>query len=273
MAEISRVEAFRAADKRPWVCMLCTKPNHYLLESCGTCKRQRGQIPYSLSWNLPFHPRGASVDQADKSLETRKVQAFLEAGVCPDVQDHCGWTGVHWAAALGRDDLLSLYVKHKADLDKPRPDGVTPLHLACLMGWHTSVLFLVQNGANIEAGTLREGKTPLHIAAEYDRAKCIQSLVLAGAEVNAITKFGKHAPLHFACLHNSYDAATALLSASQDPRRLACYDEVLDLNAKDVDGWSPYNIAAYRGFSKVCKLLESYGAEMDATVFPEKSSG
>ena len=267
MGEVSRVEAFRSQENLSWVCVVCTKRNHQLSKHCEACKRVRGAIPHSLSWTLPFHPKGSSVDQADKSLENRRIDAFLQSGVSPDLQDDCGWTGVHWAAALGRDDLLALYVKYKANLDLARPDGATPLHLACLMGWHTSVLYLVQHGATIQAGTKQEDVTPLHVAAEYDRAKCIQSLVLAGAGVNAVTRFGEHTPLHMACLHGNYDAATALLSASQDPRRLASFDELLDLNAKDVDGWSAYNIAAYRGFTRVCKLLESYGADLDSAVF------
>ena len=54
---------------------------------------------------------------------------------------------LHLAAAIGHLELVQCLLSHKADMDKARFDGATPLFMAAAGGFPTVVDYLLQKGA------------------------------------------------------------------------------------------------------------------------------
>nr|XP_054764514.1 protein fem-1 homolog B-like [Lytechinus pictus] len=75
--------------------------------------------------------------------------------------------GIVLSTAISNDtvsDELLEQCSQEGCLDVPDVDGKTPLMLACLKGLENVVKFLLENGANPNSKSLKEGNTPLHYA-------------------------------------------------------------------------------------------------------------
>ena len=113
------------------------------------------------------------------------------------------------------------------------------------MGREDVVLGLIDSGGvNVNHANL-EGLKPLYVAALNGRALCIPILLRAGANINDKSK-GETA-LHAAARARSYglDVARILIDAGSD------------LAAKNTEGQSPGQLAAFLGKSDVAKLIGS----------------
>mmetsp|Transcript_2040 Transcript_2040/g.4127 ORF Transcript_2040/g.4127 Transcript_2040/m.4127 type:complete len:289 (-) Transcript_2040:32-898(-) len=255
-------------SKEHWYCTVCTKRNNGLNRDCEVCARPRGHIPDTF---LPFHPPYMTYQGAAKFLDRLKIKAYLQAGVDPDSKDSDGWTGLHWAMALSRLDLVDLYLEYGADLNATRDDGWTPLHVACQVGDEAGALLLLHRGADPNAPGAIEGYTPLHVAVREGNKECVEGLGLAGADLNARTLVSKFTPLHIACIRGHYECIVSLILVSGDPLRKAAIRQEtalaglpLDISAKDADGWAPYHLAKLRGYTDINALLDTHGAGVDA---------
>ena len=62
--------------------------------------------------------------------------------------------------------------------------GLTPLHVASFMGCMNIVIFLLQQGANANAPTMR-GEAPLHLASRANQTDIVRILLRNNAEVDA----------------------------------------------------------------------------------------
>ena len=62
--------------------------------------------------------------------------------------------------------------------------GLTPLHVAAYMGHNQVIVFLIQQGANPNAQTVR-GETPLHLATRGNQVEAMGILLRNGAQVDA----------------------------------------------------------------------------------------
>lgn len=164
------VIAAEEKNRGVWHCALCTKENGPDDEKCVVCGRVNTWKPERAKhvsrtankYYLPFHPKCAKFPYATR-MEYKEFQALLEAGVSPNDADSEGWTGLHWASALGRVDLVKLFAKHEVNLDAQRYDMWTALHIACQSGHSEVVHALLALGADMEL-TTNEGKTPMHVS-------------------------------------------------------------------------------------------------------------
>lgn len=257
LAQLALGESSSQSSQAPsaWRCTLCTKVNEAASLRCACCKRARGHL--ASDQYLPFHPPYANLEGAARFLDYRKIEAFLQAGVDGAQTDSQGWTGLHWATALSRLDLVELYLAHGVSVDVARTsDGFTPLHVAAQMGDHEVLLHLLNRGADPDARCLHEGRTPLHVACRENHPACVEALGMAGADVNAAACHTAFTPLHVAALAGSYESARSLVLVAEDPLRV-WHGELcgLDYNAVDVDGWTPYNIAMLRKHEDIAALI------------------
>lgn len=69
----------------------------------------------------------------------RCVEVLLGHGAQPNAHQHGGWTALMGAAASGREDMVSLLIRYKADPEVASDDGRTARDLAREHG-HTAVL-------------------------------------------------------------------------------------------------------------------------------------
>eukprot|EP00697_Spironema_sp_BW2_P004744 gnl/Spiro4/16428_TR8828_c0_g1_i1.p1 gnl/Spiro4/16428_TR8828_c0_g1~~gnl/Spiro4/16428_TR8828_c0_g1_i1.p1 ORF type:complete len:156 (-),score=44.84 gnl/Spiro4/16428_TR8828_c0_g1_i1:203-634(-) len=95
---------------------------------------------------------------------------------------HDGLSPLHIAAALGRDDIISLLLHtRRCDIDKQNDFGCTPLHYASANGHHSTVQLLLSAGANVGALS-EECEAPVGYAANPAVADTLE----AEAELNSV---------------------------------------------------------------------------------------
>ena len=141
-----------------------------------------------------------------------------------------------------RDDAAS----EASDVAPTNPNRILISELAAEgMGREDVVLGLIDSGGvNVNHANL-EGLKPLYVAALNGRATCIPMLLRAGANINDKSK-GETA-LHAAACARSFglEVARILIDAGSD------------LAAKNAEGQSPGQLAAFLGKSGVAKLIGS----------------
>ncbi|GFR68143.1 26S proteasome non-ATPase regulatory subunit 10 [Elysia marginata] len=111
---------------------------------------------------------------------------FADNCILLDVQDSKGQTALHVACNMRREDLASLYVSLKANLNTPDHSGNTVLHRAIRMNLETTALMLCELGANTNAVNDLFW-TPLHEAARTGNENIMAKLIRHGSEVDAMT--------------------------------------------------------------------------------------
>ena len=77
--------------------------------------------------------------------------------------------------------------------------------------WDTTVAqFLYERGIDIHCGD-KSGKTPLHIAASTNHREMVVWLIKQGADIEAETTIEKQTPVHYAARNDSVQALDALI--------------------------------------------------------------
>ncbi|MBK4735709.1 ankyrin repeat domain-containing protein [Noviherbaspirillum pedocola] len=79
------------------------------------------------------------------------VRALIEKGA---EVNQTGWTALHYAAANGHNDIVSLLLEHFAYIDAESPNGTTPIMMASRGGHIMTVKLLLDEGAD---ATLKNG--------------------------------------------------------------------------------------------------------------------
>ncbi|XP_066529997.1 ankyrin repeat and SOCS box protein 4 [Hoplias malabaricus] len=87
------------------------------------------------------------------------------------------------------------------------------IHVCMMYNALESALVLLQRGAAVNRKP--NGKTPLHVACEVSHADCVNLLLNWGAKVNSISLSG-HTPLHYCITHESVDCAKQLILKGAD---------------------------------------------------------
>ncbi len=148
------------------------------------------------------------------------------------------------ASALGRLDVIQRQVKKRpAVINWFSRDGFTPLQLACFFGREESALWLMEQGADVDAVAKNpQGISPIHAAAANGNLAIIQALLANGADVNA-KQHNDFTPLHTAADHGSVEMAQLFL------------DHGADIAAATVDGRTAADIAREKGHLPLLPLL------------------
>jgi ankyrin repeat protein len=122
-----------------------------------------------------MHPK-IQLDQRAKNGDTaimlaayleqkETVQRLIEAGA---QVNQAGWTALHYAAVVGRLDIIEMLIARFAYIDAETPNKTTPLMLAARRGEMNVVKFLIAEGADISLkNTL--GWTAYDFAVESER--------------------------------------------------------------------------------------------------------
>ena len=162
--------------------------------------------------------------------------------------------------------------------------GWTRLHHAARKGWCSAITWLLEQGADVNAGAPTWRHTPLHGAAEHDKRGAAVLLLDASARVDDRNRYGNTA-LHFAAAKGHTNMCKLLLSrgASLDARRYDGDDPeayarrcgrtaTADLLAavRAAGGWRPYCTAqrpyCTAQFRELRRELLAPGAVAESTV-------
>jgi ankyrin repeat protein len=119
------------------------------------------------------------------------AEELLNYGASPNAKSSNGRTALHQAASQGATKVIEVLLAHKADINMPDDRGYTPLHAAVQyrIGKINVAELLVNNGADVDAKSYREGVTPLREAISTGDTEVVKLLLSHGADVNALSKY------------------------------------------------------------------------------------
>lgn len=174
--------------------------------------------------------------------EREKLRQTLEKfPLWMNARDGSGWGPLHWAAFIGREDILRWLLQKGAEISKPG-DKVSPLHVAAAWSKRECLLELLEAGSDLNVRD-PQGWTALFWCAFSGRTKLLELLIKRGADVNLRDDLGR-TPLHIAAEQGHLSAVAALVGSGAN------------LSAKDFSlGQSPLHRAAERGHLAVAECL------------------
>jgi hypothetical protein len=162
-------------------------------------------------------------------LGFRDLAEHLIAEHPEDVNARGGYqvTPMHAAASAGHSNILFLLTEHGADVNDEDERDKTPLHRASENARMEAGQFLLDSGADIDAGIL----TPLSRAASKGHAEFARMLLEHGAMIDAPDGIGR-TPLHWAVIMGKTQVVRLLL------------DHGADVNARDITGKTPSQLGS-----------------------------
>ena len=177
-----------------------------------------------------------------KGLMLRRVSCFC--------LNNKGQYPIHLAAALGQLQILKLFVNYAPEsVDVQDTLLRTPLIWASLKGHIQCVMYLLQNGANIEAQD-QTGLSPLFASLAEARCAVARLLVSYGANIHIIDLVC-YTPLHYAVGLGDVQLVKDLLEVG------------VEIDATDVDNWTPFYMAVIYEKYSILPLLISKGADVN----------
>lgn len=167
--------------------------------------------------------------------KTAVVEALRAAGAEPDV---------FAAAALGDlARLQTLAERWSGYLNIFARDGFTPLQLACYFNQETTALWLIEQGADVNAAAKNKMEiAPIHATATHGNLAILRALLEKGAAVNAKQE-GGYTAVHQAAHRNNLPMAQLLLEFEADPHQ------------PDVKGQTAHQLAQAEGNDAVAAIL------------------
>ena len=139
---------------------------------------------------------------------------LIDKGADVNLQDHQGYTALHYAVERKNFDAVSCLVYNGADVNLFTFSKRTPLMLACQSQNMDAINFLLNKGADVNLQG-HQGYTALHYAVETKNFDAVRCLVHNGADVNLFTSY-KDTPLMLACQSRNMDAINFLLNKGAD---------------------------------------------------------
>jgi ankyrin repeat protein len=176
-------------------------------------------------------------------------------------RDVWGYTILHRAIDENAEAIVNLIVRRCAQDQVATCQGYTPLHLAISGGRNKIAKMLVDAGFDLSSKNLG-GKSPLHFAYSQSGrnsnfAEIVQLMLAKGADPSIIAKFQE------TILH-------ATLRADQKPNLTVIQmviDAGVDVNALDIDGFSPLWVSVTNGHEDAFELLLTHGADPHIQTF------
>eukprot|EP00698_Gefionella_okellyi_P006227 TRINITY_DN15622_c0_g1_i1.p1 TRINITY_DN15622_c0_g1~~TRINITY_DN15622_c0_g1_i1.p1 ORF type:complete len:883 (+),score=204.90 TRINITY_DN15622_c0_g1_i1:117-2765(+) len=162
-------------------------------------------------------------------LPSRRISELVRPASCI-----AGVTPLHMASVLGDADIVATLLEHGCSADDVTDEGETSLHWSARAGHADVSALLLLKGAAV-APTNIYGETPLHVACAAQRIACAGLLITQGAPVDSADSAGR-TPLFLSLKHGQKDTALLLLRSNVDVVRGDSTDTTpLHLIAKDGD--------------------------------------
>ena len=86
-----------------------------------------------------------------------------------------GWTPLHYAAAVGNNEIVALLLENSAYIDAESPNHTTPLMMAARGGHIRTVKLLLDEGADISVKN-EQGMTVLDFAEQHGQTEIVEGL-------------------------------------------------------------------------------------------------
>lgn len=258
------------------------------METKGHNHHQERPTPSS-SGETPEHNNHLLI-KAVKDEDIERVRQLLDMGADVNFQDEDGgWTPLHNAVNISREDIVDLLLRHGADPCLRKNNGATPFIVAGIMGNVELLKLFLSKGSDVNEYD-DNGFTAFMEAAWYGKVEALRFLYKNGAEVNLgrktqedqmkIRKGGATALMdaakkgHVNALKILLDEMGADVKACDNMGRNALIhafmnsnertmeaiarlllDHGVDVNARGEKGKTPLILAVEKGNSNLVKML------------------
>jgi ankyrin repeat protein len=204
----------------------------------------------------------AALHSAARAGRVIVCEMLLQADGCElEVRDRLGLTPLAYAVRQGHLRVVELLHRQwGADLSTTHAHG-TLLHLAAASGQRSVLEYLLHNGLDVNAATVR-AVTPMWVAAQEGKIVAVQTLLEHGASITAVDAQGENA-LMIAVRQGHTGVVKLLLSSGGSSSQPA-----VDVNAVSAKGDTALHLAACRDSTDAAALLLQRGASV--TVPTEK---
>jgi ankyrin repeat protein len=168
------------------------------------------------------------------------------------VQNRGGETAAVLALSMCHFEVLEMLLMFGLDVNEVMADCEfeTLLLRSCALGMEEAVLFLLQHGASVEAGSARSGETSLILASRHGYTRIVTLLLQHGADVDAVD--GKlRSALYMACRYGHVETVNVLLYSCPD------------LDQTSSEGDTALAAACERGDLVLLRMLQQQGAGID----------
>ena len=183
---------------------------------------------------LPKAPPGSADEQLFYPRSATMAEFLISSGASVHARAHGNYTPLHFAAAMGFEEVVDVMLRHGADVNAQDDGKNTPLMLATGLGGDPDEGFEIQG---------REMSPPRHLA-------IVQKLLRAGAKVDMRDSGGMTA-LGWAAEHGSPIMIVKAL-----------VDAGADVNAHSVDNITPLHGAVFTGDLEMVRYLLEHGADI-----------
>ncbi|QYS94986.1 ANK_REP_REGION domain-containing protein [Trichoderma simmonsii] len=178
------------------------------------------------------------------------TKLLLDRGANIEAKKDEGRTPLFNAVCNGNEDMAKLLLTRGADIEAPEFENWTALHVMAANGRKEMVKFLLDHGANIEP-TTNVGGTPLGLAIEKNQEDVAKLLLNRGADIDMKQRKNSWTMLHLMVDFGTADMVNFLI------------DHGANIEAKLVNGCTPFGLAIERGKEDMAKLLLNRGADIN----------
>ena len=207
------------------------------------------------------------------------VKSIMKRGADPSLMSNTGWNTLHYAAAGGDTNIISLIQTHLPIIDSKTTEGITPLMIAAANGKLHAVKWFLEKGATVTCESKRgwntlhhaaqrgdtdiisliythlpniesktgEGSTPLIVAAGNGKLHAVKWFLEKGATVTCEDKIGWNT-LHHAAQHGDTDIISLI------------HTHLPNVESKTSEGSTPLMVAAVTGKLRAVKWFLEKGA-------------
>ncbi|KAM8861153.1 protein phosphatase 1 regulatory subunit 12A [Synchiropus picturatus] len=220
--------------------------------------------------------QGAVFMAACSAGDREEVAALLRQGADINHANIDGLTALHQACIDENAEMVQFLVESGSDVNRGDNEGWTPLHAAASCGFIQITKYLIEHGAHVGAIN-SEGELPLDVATEDAMERLLKAEIKKqGVDVDKARKEEERIMLQDA---TAVLAGSGALTPHPNTKATALhvaaakgYIEVLkvllqcgvDIDSRDVDGWTPLHAAAHWGQEEVCSLLADHMCDMAA---------
>lgn len=192
-----------------------------------------------------WHVTGSTLLWAARRGFSTVVEACLEVGVDPEVQDDSGRTPLMLAVEQGHEAIVQSLLHAGAHIHTRDKEGMLPLMLAAARGDVALTQLLLANGANADFGA------PLQVATLWGHGDCVDVLLAAGADVDVQEEKQGRTPLMSAAAHSRRALVQRFLK------------EGAKIEARDRQGGTALWHAVRADDAHIIEQLLEEGAEVD----------
>ncbi|XP_075945319.1 protein phosphatase 1 regulatory subunit 12A isoform X2 [Anarhichas minor] len=220
--------------------------------------------------------QGAVFMAACSAGDREEVAVLLRQGADINHANIDGLTALHQACIDENAEMVQFLVESGSDVNRGDNEGWTPLHASASCGFIQITKYLIEHGAHVGAVN-SEGELPLDVATEdamerllkgeikkqaidVDKARKEEervmlqdaTAVLAGGGTLTPHPNTKATALHVAAAKGYIEVLKVLLQCG------------VDVDSRDIDGWTPLHAGAHWGQEEVCSLLADNMCDMGA---------